>query len=385
MILFKGCRVYAPEFLGRKDVLVAGGTIAALGGRLQPAPGCKTETVDGRELRLLPGLIDCHVHIAGAGGEGGPATRTPEIRLSDLLEGGITTVIGCLGTDGLTRSLAAVLMKAKGLRQEGLSAWIYTGSYQVPPPTLLGDVGKDIALIDEVIGVGEIAIADHRSSNPSQDEIIRLAKQARVGGMLGNKAGIVNIHLGDAPDPFGLLYGAVANSELRFSQFLPTHCNRTRAVFAAAKKYARKGYIDLTASSFPFYTHEEIKPSAALRELLRARVPLEHVTVSSDGGGSFPDFDEQGNLRRLAVGRPKAIFSELIDAVRQERIPLEKALPPVTSNVAAILKLPRKGRIAVGMDADLLALDDRDRIHGLLAGGRWLIRDGKAVLPGTFA
>jgi beta-aspartyl-dipeptidase (metallo-type) len=385
MILLKGCRVYAPEFLGEKDVLIAGGRIEALAEGLQPARGCATEIIDGKSLRLLPGLIDSHVHIAGAGGEGGPASRTPEMHLRDMLEGGITTVVGCLGTDGLTRSVASVLMKAKGLRQEGVSAWIYTGAYQVPTPSILGDIGKDIALIEEVIGVGEIAIADHRSSSPSIDELIRLSKLARVGGLIGGKVGIVNIHLGDSPEPFALLYGAVDKSELQFSQFLPTHCNRTRSVFQAAIEYGKKGFVDLTASSYPYYPDEEIKPAVCLRELLAAGVPPEHITFSSDGCGSLPIFDDKGNLLSLASGKPKAIFTELIDAVRQEKFPLEKALPVVTSNVAAILRLPGKGRIAVGMDADLLLLDEEDRIRHLMAHGRWLIQNGEIVHHGFFA
>jgi beta-aspartyl-dipeptidase (metallo-type) len=278
-----------------------------------------------------------------------------------------------------------VLMKAKGLRQEGVSAWIYTGAYQVPTPSILGDIGKDIAMIEEVIGVGEIAIADHRSSSPSLDELIRLAKLARVGGMIGGKAGIVNIHLGDSPEPFAMLYGAVEKSELRFTQFLPTHCNRSRSVFAASMEYGKKGLVDLTASSYPYYPNEEVKPSACLRELLAAGVPPTHITFSSDGCGSLPTFDEEGNLLSLASGKPKAIFTELIDSVRQEKIPLEKALPVVTSNVAAILKLAGKGGIAAGMDADLLLLDEEDRIRHLLANGRWLIQNGEVVHRGFFA
>ncbi len=385
MILFKGCQVYSPPALGKQDVLVSGGRIAAVAAAIRPASGCVTEVVDGSALRLLPGLIDGHVHIAGAGGEGGPVTRTPEMRLLDMLEGGITTVIGCLGTDGLTRSLSSVLMKVKGLRQEGVSAWMYTGAYQVPTPTLLGDVGRDIAMIDEVIGVGEIAIADHRSSSPSLDELVRLAKQARVGGLIGNKVGIVNIHLGDSPGPFDLLYAMVATSELRFSQFLPTHCNRTRSVFNEAKKYGRKAFIDLTASSFPYYSEEEVKPSLGIKELLKAGVPLEHITISSDGCGSLPVFDKKGCLLRLDSGKPKAVLTELFDCVRREKLPLEKALLPFTANVAATLKLTRKGRIAAGMDADLLLIDGEDRVRHLLANGNWMVRDGVVVHRGAFA
>jgi beta-aspartyl-dipeptidase (metallo-type) len=385
MILFKGCRVYAPEFLGEKDVLVAGGKIAAIAAQIQPAQGLETEIVDARSLRMLPGLIDSHVHIAGAGGEGGPATRTPEMNLLDMLEGGITTVVGCLGTDGLTRSIESVLMKAKGLRQEGVSAWIYTGAYQVPPPTILGDAGRDIAMIEEIIGLGEIAIADHRSSNPTLNELIRLAKLARVGGMIGGKAGIVNIHLGDAPEPFAMLYDAVAKSELQFSQFLPTHCNRSRSVLEAAKRYGQKGFVDLTASSIPGFPDDEIRASRGLKELLDAGVPLEHITISSDGCGSLPTFDEKGNLLKLISGKPKAIFSELVDAVHREKLPLETALRTVTANVAAILRLSGKGGVRVHMDADLLLLDEKDGIRHLLARGRWLIKDGAVLHSGTFA
>jgi beta-aspartyl-dipeptidase (metallo-type) len=385
MILFKGCRVYAPRPLGIKDVLVAGGKIVAIATDIQPPTGCETDVVDGNSLRLLPGLIDSHVHIAGAGGEGGPATRTPEMRLLDMLEGGITTVIGCLGTDGFTRSVTSVLMKAKGLRQEGVSAWIYSGAYQVPPPSILGNVAKDIAMIEEVIGVGEIAIADHRSSSPSLDELVRLAKLARVGGLIGNKAGIVNIHLGDAPEPFALLCQAVEKSELQFSQFLPTHCNRSRSVFAATKQYGKKGSIDLTASSHPCSAGEEIKPASAIKELLESGVPLEHITMSSDGCGSLPVFDSKGNLLSLVSGKPKSVFNELLDAINQEKLPLENVLPAVTSNVAAILKLPGKGEIRAGKDADILLLDETDRILHLLANGRWFIRDGEVVQPGHFS
>jgi beta-aspartyl-dipeptidase (metallo-type) len=204
--LFKNADVYAPEFIGRKDILVGGGKILAIGENLEAPAGYDCEVISAEGLKVVPGFIDAHVHIAGAGGEGGPSTRTPELQLSMLVEAGVTTVIGCLGTDGMTRTVESVLMKAKGLRAEGVSSWIYTGSYQIPTPTITGDVGRDIALIDEVIGVGEIALSDHRSSWPNTDELLRLVEHARVGGMLGGKAGIVNIHLGDQPRTFQPMY-----------------------------------------------------------------------------------------------------------------------------------------------------------------------------------
>ena len=342
------------------------------------------KVIDATGLNMTPGLIDAHVHIAGAGGEGGPATRTPEMQLSHMLEAGVTTVIGCLGTDGMTRSVESVLMKVKGLRQEGVSAWMYTGAYQVPTPTITGDVGRDVALIEEVIGVGEVAISDHRSSFPSTNELIRLTEHARVGGMLGGKAGIVNIHMGDARNPFKPLYDAVEISELKLTQFFPTHVNRNDYIFEDAKEYGKKGYIDITASSYPFFPQYEIKPSKAIVEFLKAGVPLENITMTSDACGSLPDFDEKGNLVKLAMGFPMSILTELIDTVKEEKLPLEQAIKVVTSNPADALKLRSKGRIAVNKDADLVLFDEDFKVVHLLAMGTMMVENGKMLKKGSY-
>jgi beta-aspartyl-dipeptidase (metallo-type) len=384
LILIKGAEVYAPERLGRRDVFIGGGRVLAVEESIEAPAGWAVEEVPADGLRLVPSLIDGHVHIAGAGGEGGPTTRTPELRLSQLVDGGVTTVVGCLGTDGVTRSLRDLLMKAKALRGEGVSCWILTGAYQVPTPTITGEVPSDLALIEEVIGVGEIAVADHRSSVPTAHELARLAAQTRVGAMLGGKAGIVNLHMGDAEDPFRIVHEAVGMSELSYGQFLPTHCNRNAWIFDDAKSYGLDGVVDLTASSWPYFCDEEIKPSKAVVELLAAGVPLDHITVSSDACGSLPEFDEHGELVRLAVGEPSCLLRELADLVRTEGLSLDQAVAPFTSSVAAVFKLPGKGRVELGADADLLLLDDDFSARHLLARGRFLMRDGAPLAKGTF-
>ncbi len=384
MILFKNCEVYAPHYLGKKDILTAGTRIQGIAGYISGPEGVDVKTIDCRGLRMIPGLIDSHVHIAGAGGEGGPASRTPELQLSHMIEAGVTTVVGCLGTDGMTRSLQAVLMKVKALRQEGVSAWMFTGSYQVPTPSLFGDVGKDIALIEEVIGVGEIALSDHRSSFPTTAELAKLAAHARVGGMLGGKCGIVNIHLGDAKSPFKPLYQVVANSELKFKQFLPTHINRNDYIFEDAKIYGKKGYVDITASSYPYFPEYEIKPSKAIAILLKEGVPVEHITMTSDACGSLPDFDDKGNLVKLEMGYPKSVFTEMVDAVVDEKVPLETALKTVTSNIADILWLKQKGRIDVSKDADLVVVNDKYEIVHMMAMGQLMTEEGTMLKKGSY-
>lgn len=385
MILIKNAEVFTPESIGKKDVLLAGKKIVAIEESVELPANLTCRVIDATGLKLTPGFIDAHVHIAGAGGEGGPATRTPEIQLSMLIKGGATTVIGCLGTDGMTRNVESVLMKAKGLRDEGVSAWIYTGAYQVPTPTITGDIGKDVALIEEVIGVGEVAISDHRSSCPTTEELIRITEHARVGGMLGGKAGIVNLHMGDAKNPFQPIHDAVAKSELNYKQFYPTHCNRNDYIFEDAKAYGKKGWVDITTSSYPYFPQYEIKPSKTIRQLLDAGVPVEHITFTSDACGSLPDFDPvTGDLRQLEMGHPDASLREIVDAVKQENIPFETALKVVTSNPATALKLKQKGSIAVGKDADVLLFDNHLKLKMVIAMGAIMMEDYKIVKKGLY-
>ena len=384
MLLIKNAQVYSPRPMGKKDILTGGSTILSIADKIDIPSGEDVEIIEAKDLIVVPGLIDNHVHIAGAGGEGGPATRTPELKLSDMLSAGVTTVVGCLGTDGLTRSVESVLMKAKSLRHDGASAWIWTGAYQVPTPTITGDAGRDIALIEEIIGIGELALSDHRSSCPTTEELIRITSLARVGGMLGKKAGLVNIHLGDAKNPFSPIDEAVKHSELKYTQFLPTHCNRNSYIFEDSKVYGMKGYVDLTTSSWPYFMDEEIKPSTALRLLLEAGVPADHITFSSDSCGSLPGFDASGQLVKLEMGLPSSNIRELADAVLIEKIPVETALQVLTSNVAGILKLRYKGIISRGMDADLLFLDRDMKIVHLIAMGKWAVKSGLNILKGAY-
>jgi beta-aspartyl-dipeptidase (metallo-type) len=370
LTLFKNATIYAPEFIGKKDLLSGGKTILAIADNIEPPSGVDIEIIDCTGLSLVPGLIDSHVHITGGGGEGGPISRMPELQLSMMIEAGVTTVIGCLGTDGITRSVESVLMKVKTIRAQGMSAWMYTGAYQVPPPTITGNIMRDITLIEEVIGVGEIAISDHRSSVPTIAELAKLTGHARVAGMIGGKAGIINMHMGDAKDPFRPLHDIVAQSELSYRQFIPTHCNRNDYIFEDSKEYGKKGYVDITTSSYPYYTDEEIKPSKALKQLLESGVPLSHITFTSDACGSLPGFDpETGKLIKMEMGLPSSILREIKEAVLEDGIPLEQALQVATSNPADILKLSCKGHVKEGFDADILILDASFNIKYLMANG----------------
>jgi beta-aspartyl-dipeptidase (metallo-type) len=386
MLLLKQVEVFAPARQGRSDILVAGGRIERVEAQIQLTPPY-ADVVDGTGLLAVPGFIDGHVHMTGGGGEGGYATRTPELQLSDAVRGGVTTVVGCLGTDGVTRSLANLLAKARGLDEEGITTFMYTGYYAVPVRTITGSIEQDLQLIDKVIGVGEVAISDHRSTQPTFDEFVRLAAEARRGGILSGKAGVVNVHMGDGRRGLSLLRKVIADTEIPVSQFLPTHINRNPSLFEEGIAFALAGgFVDLTTATVPaFLADGEVKSSTGLRRMLEAGVDPAHITFTSDGQGSLPAFDAQGRLQRLEVGRVTSLFAEVRDAVHDEHLPLETALQVVTSNPARILKLRGKGQLAPGADADIVLLEpDTLGIRGVIARGRWLMRDGDVLVRGTF-
>ncbi len=383
--ILRNAHVLSPEDMGRRDVLIAAGKIAAIEEHIELS-GVPCAEIDLTGHILAPGLIDNHVHITGGGGEGGYATRTPEIQLSSITMAGVTTVCGLLGTDGTTRSMENLLAKARGLETEGISTYIYAGAYQLPTPTLTGSVRNDIILIDKCIGAGEIAVSDHRSAQPPQEAYNDVVAQARVGGMLSGKAGIVDFHIGDGKRCLEPLRRIVNETEIPYSNMLPTHINRNPYLFEDAIDYALAGgFVDVTSGVSPLTGPENsVKPAEAIRRLLDAGVPCRQILMSSDGNGSVPIFDEEGNNIGVGVADQSSLLAETRDFILQEGGNPSEALAIVTRNVADLLKLTGKGRIEVGYDADILVLNEDYELVHLFAKGRQMVRDGQAIVFGTF-
>ncbi|MDQ3224941.1 MAG: beta-aspartyl-peptidase [Gemmatimonadota bacterium] len=382
--LLRNADLYAPESRGRAHLLVAGETIVWVGSApptLPPTLGVREHDLEGR--RVIPGFIDCHVHLTGGGGEAGPNTRVPALGLSRLTRGGVTTAVGVLGTDDTVRTPAELVTAARGLIADGLSAYCYTGGYHVPPVTVTGSVRGDMVLIDLIVGVGELAISDHRSSQPTLDELLRVAGDAHVGGLMAGKAGIVHLHVGEGPRGLDLVRQAIKRSEIPAAVFNPTHVNRRKALFDEALALVREGCtIDITA--FPVDEGEDAWPaSVALTRYLAAGLPPERVTVSSDGGGCLPSFDEDGRVTAMDVGSPSALGDTLKELLASGQ-PLERVVPAFTSSPARLLMLPRKGRLAAGSDADLVVLDSEGGIQDVMARGKWCVRGGRPLMQGAF-
>ncbi|WFA09100.1 beta-aspartyl-peptidase [Tissierella sp. Yu-01] len=389
--IIRNVSVYKPEYIGIKDVLLLGDKIAAIEDKIDINLNnvIEVKEIDGTGKILTPGFIDCHVHILGGGGEGGFSTRTPEAILSGLTASGVTTVVGTLGTDGVARDMNALLAKARGLEEEGITTFIYTGSYRLPVKTLTGDLMKDIMAIDKIIGIGEIAISDHRSAQPSFEEFVKAVADTRVAGMLSGKAGIVNIHLGDGPRKLELLNRVVDETEIPITQFLPTHINRSQELFEEAVKYAKGGgFIDFTGSEDPDFWEEqdgEVRFSKGLKRLLDEGVSLDSFTLTSDGQGSLPIFNEKKEFIGIGVGKSTCLIKGIKECVFNEDIPLEIAIRAITCNPAKILKLKGKGKIKKDFDADLCLLDkDTLDIDTVIAKGKIMVENKEVIVYGTF-
>ncbi len=388
MLLLRNASVFAPRALGVQNVLLAAGRILWMGPGREltdlPAPlRAQGRVLDLEGTRLIPGLIDAHVHVTGGGGEAGFRTRVPPLSLTRFTCAGITSVVGLLGTDDVARGVRELLATVYALREEGLNAWAYAGGYHLPPATLTGDVRSDLVFIEALLGLGEIAISDHRSSQPSLQELLRLAAEAHVAGLMTGKAGIVHLHLGDGPRGLDLVRQALAQSEIPPRVFNPTHVNRRRALFEEACELARRGCtIDVTA--FPVAEGEDAYPAAeAVERYFATGAPRARITVSSDAGGCLPRFDADGHVCDMDIGAPGALL-QTVRELEQRGVPLEQALGPFTLNPAQLLRLSGKGRIAVGADADLVALDASGAVHSVIIGGTVHVQAGQSLRRGTF-
>jgi len=371
MWLLKNLRAYAPKDLGKIDLLIGSGRILSIGQTIDPffLPDERVETVASAswdaagEVIVVPGFFDGHVHLIGGGGEGGFGTRTPEGTSEMFFDTGTTSVLGVLGTDGVTRDLKSLYGKAMQLRTQGLNAFMLTGNYRYPPKTITGDVVQDIVLIREVLGFGELAVADHRGSGLTAQELKRLGLDCRVAGLTSGKAGKLVLHMGDGSEGLSPLFEATDDRTLPASQLLPTHISRNERVLAEGMRWIeeRGGSIDFTAG----------KETASLLKPLSEQKHWFNVMVSSDGLGSFPVFNEERECIRVDVAPVTGLLEVFKQLVSGKSVQISHALLPFTLNPARFFGLETDGvgTIRKGGRADLLFFDERLNLLATMSEG----------------
>jgi beta-aspartyl-dipeptidase (metallo-type) len=363
--VIRGGEVYSPDPVGKADVLLAAGKIVRIGAVDASAlESCALglEVIDAANRIVVPGFIDPHEHILGGSGENGFETQTPEIALSEIVAGGITTVVGCLGTDTTTKTMPGLLAKAKAFNAEGVTAYIYSGGYNVPPVTLTGSVRTDMMYVTEVIGAGEIAISDLRSTEPTDHELARLVRDAYVGGLLTGKSGVTHFHVGACKTRLAPLRSLLDNFHIEPASLYPTHIERSEELMLEAVELSRRGVtvdIDTVEQDLPQW----------VRFFLDHGGDASHLTVSSDA----------------AVNSPTTVWQQVRMCILENHVPLETMLPMITGNTAKVLKLHGKGRLAEGTDGDIVLLQKESlQVAEVIAGGRRFITDGALSFRESF-
>ena len=363
-----------------KDILLAGGRIERIADHRPEYEGC--EVIDGTGKIVTPGIIDRHVHVTGGGGEGSFHTQTPQVQLSSLIKGGVTTVLGLLGTDGISRSVENLLAKVKALKEEGISAYAICGAYGYPSTTVTGSVSKDIMFIDEILGV-KLAISDHRAPNITTEELIRLASDVRTAGMLSGKTGFICHHMGGDKRALKPVFEALERTSIPPKTFQPTHVGRNANLLEDAFKFAKMGgTIDLTCGESESKFHSV---ADAVKKAKEEGVPMEKVTMSSDGQGSWSNYDAEGKLVEIGVSDVDTIYRQIVYMVKEENMDLEELLALGTKNPAMALELyPKKGAVKEESDADILIMNEDLSLDTVIAMGVPMMRDGKILKKGTY-
>lgn len=389
--LFRGGELYCPDYRGHGDVLIGGGIIARIAPKITPFENfLDVDVVDVTGKILAPGFVDQHIHIIGAGGAGGPVSRTREIKIQQIIQAGVTTAVGCLGFDNITRDLRRLLVKCQALEDQGITTFIYTGSYITPPATVTGSIESDLLLLPKVVGV-KLGLADPSSNDPTEQDLKAILASARRGGLLAGKPGIVHIHIGDAPvNWFKVVEKISKETAIPLTQVLFTHLNRNSQVFEDAVAFAKNGgFVDITAVINPDLLPPEVaeerirkglrKPSQAIEEFLKRGVSEDMITMSSDSNAS--GLLPHGRLRYTPI---HALFKEFKDlAIATGNIPL--ALKMVTLNPAARLGIMKqKGSLEEGKDADILVMTKDLQLQEVYARGKRMLMDGKPVILDPF-
>ncbi len=373
--LIKNADVYTPEHLGLRDILLCKDKIIAIEEKIDFSFG-EVTVIDAAGKKAVPGFMDQHVHILGGGGEGSFRSRCPELDFSQTVKNGVTTVVGMLGTDSMTRSVENLVAKTKALNEDGITAYCLTGAYEYPSPTLSGSVKKDVTFINECIGV-KIAISDHRNSCITTQELARLAADVRQAALFSGKVGVVHMHTGRGKAGLSQVMAIVENTDVPIKHFRPTHCGNQFDDAVAFSKMG--GWVDFT-------TYDDSEKSAALlKRALENMADKEKITCSSDSNGSMPKWNEKREMIGMGIGSIANLYAAVKALVLTQDVPLEEALPLITSNVAKALEIyPKKGCLAKDSDGDIVLLDSELNVDTVFAKGRLMVKDKEVLVHSYF-
>lgn len=358
LTLIENGELFTPTEAGVSSILIAAGKILKIGEinrQTVESMHVKLDVIDATDCIVTPGLIDPHEHLLGGSGEKGFASQTPEIAAGEIISSGITTVVGCLGVDTTMKTMAGLLAKAKALKEEGISAFVWTGGYDVPPSTITDSPRNDIMFIEEIIGAGEIAISDFRSTDHSAYELARLVIDVHNGGMLAKKAGVTHFHVGEGSARLLPLRTLLKDFPVQAEWLYPTHTSRSEKLMDEAIELAAKGSfvdIDMVDEDLPKWLKYYIDNGGA----------PEMLTFSTDS----------------SITSPANLLNQMRECILTHKFPIAQVFACATKNTAQVLHFGHKGTLEAGKDADILILRKENlEIKDVFANGRRLYKNGQ--------
>ena len=376
--IIKNAEIYSPDYLGKKDILIGGEKILAIDNSID-INSSVAEIIDAKGKIITPGLIDQHIHLTGAGGKQAFSSMTPEISVNELIQCGTTTVMGMLGTDGVTRSLHGLYAKVKGLEQEGISAYMLTGYFGYPTKTMLGSVLEDMVFIDKVIGC-KTAISDERASFPTENELLKVLREVHVGGLTSGKGGILHVHLGALESRMDILLDLVKKHHFPIRHISPTHVGRTKELFEQAIEFAKLGgMIDISTGGTKFDL-----PYKQVLYAFEKGVSIDNITFSSDGNAGMAKKDENGNIIKLYKAPVDLNLKQVILLIQEAGMSISDAFKLITTNPARNLSLYHKGKIAVGNDADLCFFDKEFTLTDVISRGNIMMKNAEIIKSNNY-
>lgn len=376
--LIKNIRPYYSTDNSVTDVLIAGEKITAVSKDIDTG-NIPAEVIDAQGALATPGLIDMHIHTIGGGGQTGFFSLAPEVKVSSLITCGTTTVVGLLGTDSFVKELPQLYAKTMALRQNGLSAYMLTGAYSLPSPTLTGSVVNDLIFIDPVIGC-KVAISDDRSSFPTELELLRIIHDVRLGGFTSGKGGVMHIHLGGLDSGLSILIDIARKYPTLIGYISPTHTIRTEKLFNQAIEFAQMGgMIDISTGGTKY-----TEPYKAVLHALEKGVKIEAMTFSSDGNAGVRRIDPEKGIDTYRLAPLNLNLEQTLKLITDGGLSPADAFKLITENPARTMKLRSKGYLQPGYDADLCLFDDTYTLRTVISRGEVFVSDGKIVKYGNF-